>query len=101
MAKSTKDRILKRVLEEGHTDSYGTLLYTAAVMGSDAIELGPDSSVELTTWSGHLEGLRSALLCLAMYERKFGPEKAAEVVNKHIEDAIDDLASGGDAASVG
>jgi hypothetical protein len=99
MAESTKDRILKRVVEEGHTDSYGTLLYTAAVMGFDAMALGPNSSIELTTWSGHLEGLRSSLLCLAMYERRLGPEKAAEVVNQHIEDAIDDLTPGTDAGS--
>jgi hypothetical protein len=101
MAEKAKDRILKRVVEEGHTDSYGTLLYTAAVMGFDAMELGPESSFELTTWTGHFEGLRSSLLCLAMYERKLGPEKAAEVVNQHIEDAIDDLAPNDDAASAG
>jgi hypothetical protein len=99
MAESAKDRILKRVVAEGHTDSYSLLLYTAAVMGSDAVALGPDSFVELTTWSGHIEGLRSSLLCLAMYERRLGPEKAAEVVDQHIQDATDDLAAGGNAKS--
>ncbi|MEY9932585.1 hypothetical protein ABH926_007236 [Catenulispora sp. GP43] len=101
MTESAKDRILNRVIEEGHTDSYGILLYTAAAVGFDPMALSPDSSVELTTWSGHLDGLRASLLCLAMHERKLGPEKAAEVVNKHIEDAIDDLAPDGDAASAG
>lgn len=91
MADHAKDKILKRVNEEGHTDSYGTLLYLAAVMGFDPMALGPDSSLELASWSGHLDGLRSSLLCLAMYERQIGPEKAAEIVDQHILDAVDDL----------
>ena len=45
--------------------------------------------------------MRASLLCLAMHERKLGPEKASEVVNKHIEDAVDDLAPDGDAVSAG
>lgn len=95
MAEHAKDKIFKRVNEEGHTDSYGTLLYLAAVMDCDPMALSPDSALELATWSGHLDGLRSSLLCLAMYERRIGPEKAAEVVDQHILDAIDDLRPGG------
>ena len=95
MAEHAKDKILRRVNEEGHTDSYGTLLYLAAVMGFDPMALGPDNSVELTAWSGHLDGLRSSLLCLAMYERRIGPEMAAKVVNQHILDAMDDLRPSG------
>lgn len=95
MAESAKDRILKRVVEEGHTDSYCALLYTAAVMGSDPKALGPASSSEFTRWSGHLDGLRSALLCLAMYERRLGPEEAAEVVDLHFLDAMDDVRPSG------
>ena len=101
MAESAKDKILKRIGEEGHTDSYGTLLYLAAVMGFDPMALGPNSCVELATWSGHFDGLRASLLCLAMYERNIGPEKAAEVVNQHLLDAIDDLGPGGNAGSAG
>ncbi|MBS2546920.1 hypothetical protein KGQ19_08555 [Catenulispora sp. NL8] len=97
MAESAKDRILKRVNEEGHTDSYGTLLYLAAVMGFDPTALGPESSVELTVWSGHFDGLRASLLCLAMYERGIEPKKAAEVVNQHIADAMVDLGPDGNA----
>ena len=93
MAEHAKDKILKRVNQEGHTDSYGTLLYFAAVMGFDATALGPDSTLELNTWSGHLDGLRSSLLCLAMYERQIEPEKAAQVVNQHLLEAVDDLRS--------
>lgn len=91
MAEHAKNKILKRVNEEGHTDSYGTLLYLAAVMGSDPEALGPASPLEFTRWSGHLDGLRSSLLCLAMYERRLGPEEAAEVVDLHFLDAMDDL----------
>jgi hypothetical protein len=95
MAENAKDKIFKRVGEEGHTDSYATLLYLAAVMGSDPIALGPENSAELTSWSGHLDGLRSSLFCLAMYERQIGPAKAAEVVDQQILDAADDLRPSG------
>lgn len=95
MAEQAKNKILKRVNEEGHTDSYGTLLYLAAVMGSDPKALSPTSLLEFTRWSGHLDGLRSSLLCLAMYERQLGPEEAAEVVDLHVLDAMDDLRPSG------
>lgn len=101
MAESAKDKILKRVTEEGHTDSYGTLLYLAAVMGFDALAIGPETTLELTTWSGHFEGLRASLLCLAMYERQLAPESAAEAVDRHILDAIDDLGPGHSAENAG
>lgn len=101
MAERAKDRILNRVNEEGHTDSYGTLLYLAAVMGFDPMALGPKSSAELTAWTGHFEGLRSSLLCLAMYERNIEPEKAAEVVDQHIADAVVDLEPNGTAGNAG
>lgn len=97
MTESAKDKIFKSVIDEGHTDSYGTLLYTAAVMGFDPRALGPDSSVELTTWAGHYDGLRASLLCLAMYERKLEPERAAEVVDQHLENAISALTVGDNA----
>jgi membrane associated rhomboid family serine protease len=101
MAGNAKDMILKRVREEGHTDSYGMLLYMVAVMGFDPMTLGPHSPVELTSWSGHLDGLRASLLCLAMYERKLGPEGAAEVVDTHIMDALDRLHPGNNPGSGG
>lgn len=99
MADSAKDKILEKITEQGHTDSYGMLLYLAAVMGNDPVALGPDSSVELNTWSGHLDGLRASLLCLAIYERRLTPEKAAEVVDQHILAAMNDLGSSGNAGS--
>lgn len=91
MAEHAKNKILRRVNEEGHTESYGTLLYLAAVMGLDPTALGPANSLEFTAWAGHLDGLRSSLLCLAMYERQLGPEEVAEVVDQHILDAMNDL----------
>ena len=99
MAESAKDKILKRVIEEGHTGSYGTLLYMAAVMGFDPRTLGPISRLELTIWNGHFAGVRASLLCLARYERKLEPENAAKVVNQHLEDAIKDLSPDGTAGS--
>jgi len=99
MADSAKDRILGRITEQGHTDSYGTLLYLAAVMGIDPIALDPDNPVELNTWSGHLDGLRASLLWLAIYERGITPEEAADVVNQHLLAAISDLGSSGNAGS--
>lgn len=101
MAERAKQKILKRVNEEGHTDSYGMLLYLAAVMDFDPMALGPDSSAELTTWSGHFDGLRASLLWLAMFERKIGPEDAAKVVDRHITSAVDEVAHGGSSGSWG
>ncbi|MEZ0109292.1 membrane associated rhomboid family serine protease [Catenulispora sp. EB89] len=101
MADSAKDRILERIMEEGHTDSYGTLLYLVAVIGVDPMALGPANSVELTTWSGHLDGLKGSLLCLAMYERKSTPQKAAETVDRHLVEAAADLRRGDSAGSAG
>lgn len=101
MADSTKDKILQRVRQEGHTDSYGMLLHLAAVMDFDSMPLGSASSLELATWSGHLDGLRASLLCLAMYERKLAPEEAAAVVDNHITEAVDILHPGSNPGSGG
>lgn len=101
MAENAKEQILKRVREEGHTDSYGVLLYMAAVMDFDSMPVDSASSLELATWSGHLDGLRASLLCLAMYERKLTPEEAAAVVDNHIADAVDILRPGSNPGSGG
>ncbi|WP_194890896.1 hypothetical protein [Catenulispora pinisilvae] len=91
MAESGKTATLKRVMEEGHTGGYGTLLHLTAILW-----LGPEAfystyGEELTEWCGHFKGLKAALLCLAMYERQLGPEEAAMAVDRHIEAAMDDL----------
>lgn len=91
MAQSGRTATLHRVMEEGYTDSYGALLYLTAVMGSDADALAPASAGEENEWRGHLKGLRAALLCLAMHERRAEPEEVALVVGRHIEDAMDGL----------
>lgn len=89
MAESAKAATLKRVMEEGHSGGYGTLLHLTAV-----ISLGPDAfhsthGEELSEWCGHFKGLKAALLCLAMYERQFHPEEAALAVNRHLDAAMD------------
>ena len=91
MVESAKAATIKRVMEEGHTGGYGTLLHLTAVMG-----LGPEAfysthGEEFSEWCGHFKGLKAALLCLAMYERQIDPEEAALAVNRHIETVMDDL----------
>ena len=90
MAESGKAATLGRVLEEGYTDSYGTLLHLTAVMGSDPKGLR-STNEELIEWRGHFNGLKAALLCLAMHEQQIAPKEAALAVSRHIEDAMDDL----------
>lgn len=91
LCESAKASILSRVAQEGHTDSYGVLLHLVAVMGREPKALNPRTEKELAEWSGHFRGLKSALLCLAMHERKIEPGPAALVVCQHINDAADDL----------
>ena len=91
MAESGKAATLERVMEEGYTDSYGTLLHLAAVMGSGPEAFYSSHGEEFAEWCGHFKGLKAALLCLALHERQIGPEEAALVVNRHIDDAMDDL----------
>lgn len=91
MADGRKTTILKRVMEEGYTDSYGTLLHLTAVMGSDPKALEPNSDEELAEWRGHLNGLRAALLAVAMHEHKLKPRAAALVVERHLLEATNDL----------
>lgn len=90
MAESGKAATLGRVLEEGYTESYGTLLHLTAVMGS-AKALHATTNEERIEWRGHFNGLKAALLCLAMHERQITPKEAALAVCRHIEDAMDDL----------
>lgn len=91
MAESRKAATLGRVLEEGHTESYGTLLHLTAVMGAEPKALHPTNDEERIEWHGHFNGLKAALLCLAMHERQITPKEAALAVCRHIEDAMDAL----------
>ena len=91
MAENAKNAILARIAEEGHTDSYGMLLYLTAFMGLDPMMLDPVSRAEVVQWSGHFDGLRASLLWLAMHERHLGPELAADVVERQISEAVKDL----------
>ena len=91
MCESAKASILSRVMQEGHTNSYGVLLHLVAVMGTEPKALNPRTEKELTEWDGHLGGLKAALHCLAMHEQKVDPDSAALVVDQHIKEAIDDL----------
>lgn len=100
MAETAKALIVNRALQDGYTDSYGTLLHLVAVMGLNPTELKPQTERELIEWGGHFEGLRAALHCLAMHEQSIDPELAAQVVHGQITDAIDVLKRGG-AGTVG
>ena len=77
---STKELILKVVAGQGHTSSYGALLYLATLMSLGPHVPPPESDEERANWQGHRSGLRSALVCLAMHERKLGPKEAVVVV---------------------
>lgn len=101
MAESAKAATLKRVMEEGHSGGYGTLLQLTAV-----ISLGPEAfysthGEELSEWCAYFRGLKSALLCLAMYERRISPQEAALAVNRHLDAAMDAIEHRAEAGSGG
>lgn len=79
--------ISKAVAEQGHTDSHGALLHLVGLMGHDPETPEPQSEEERFNWQGHLEGLRAALLCLAMHERQLDPASAVVVVDDQLEQA--------------
>ncbi|MBS2545502.1 hypothetical protein KGQ19_01330 [Catenulispora sp. NL8] len=87
MAETPKDSVLLSLAKEGYSGSYGVLLLVAVLMGTNPDELRPESDAERDEWSGHLQGLRSALTCVAIHEAKLEPGDAAAVVQRHIEDA--------------
>ena len=95
MSERVKASIVNVVTEQGHTDSYGILVHAVALLGLDPEALAPESDEERAEWSGHARGLRSALHCLAMHEKKVGPESAALIVDQQIAQAIKSLAQSG------
>lgn len=101
MPETAKAIISNRVRQEGHTGSYGALLYLVALMGADPKALNPRTEHELVEWGGHFEGLRAALHCLVMYEKHVGPEPAAKIVGSHIAEAIADVDRCGDTGTGG
>lgn len=86
-ADGPKAAICRQIMNEGFSESYALLIHLLALMGSDPVALEPENDEELAEWRGHLKGLRAALFCLAMHERRIGPESAALVVKLHIETA--------------
>jgi hypothetical protein len=91
MTDDAKSLITDEVVKEGHSASYGELLYMVSLLGPDPVLLGPDSEEELVEWRGYSKGLRSALTCLAMYERRMEPEPAVLVVGAQVAHAVDIL----------
>ena len=85
MCESAKASILNRFMQDGHTYGYGALLHLIALMELDPKAPKPQSDEERANWQGHLEGLRAALLCLAMQERTLDPASAAMVVDEQLE----------------
>ena len=87
----SKALINKAVADQGHTDGYGALLHLVVLMQLDPEIPKPRSDEERANWQGHLEGLRAALLCLAMHERTLDPESAARAVEEQVEQARAEL----------
>jgi hypothetical protein len=86
MAETPRSTVLRLLAREGYSGSYGTLLVMAVLIGADPDGLTPETDAERFEWWGHLQGLRAALVCLAMYEANLSPLQAAVAVQRHIED---------------
>jgi hypothetical protein len=86
-ADGAKAEIRRQITDEGFSESYALLIHLLALVGFDPVALEPESDEELAEWRGHLTGLRAALFCLVMHERRIGPESAALVVKLHVEKA--------------
>ncbi|MFL6110904.1 MAG: hypothetical protein ACJ786_06080 [Catenulispora sp.] len=91
MTDTAKSVILSRLADEGFSGSYGALLFMTVLVGTDAETLEPESEEERHEWRGHLYGLRSALVCVVMHEAGVGPEDAAGIVRRQLEEAAWDL----------
>ena len=78
--RSLKEVIRQVAAEQGHTGSYAALLYLMALTSVGPDLPAPKSAEERANWQGHRNGLRSALVCLAMHERQLSPKEAAVVV---------------------
>ena len=80
MIETDKPTLLRRLADDGFSEGYGSLLFLTALVGTDAEALDPETDEERSEWRGHLRGLRSALVCLAMHDTKLSPAVAAAVV---------------------
>ena len=87
MDMTPKERIFTMARSVELSESYAALLHMTAAMGSDSKTLMPTSDEERLTWEGHLLGLVAALHCLAIQERQFDPDDAAEIVDLHLSQA--------------
>lgn len=88
MADEAKASVLDRVAAQGFTSSYGSLLFHAALLGTDPEILAPRGDEERFEWRGHNKGLQAALVCLVMHEQQLDPELAVMVVMTHVEEAM-------------
>lgn len=101
MAEGAKAVVLERLADQGFSNSYGSLLFLAALVGTDTEQLDPKSDEERFEWRGHVKGLQSALLCVAMYEHGLDPELAGLVVMTHVDEAMAIISMSGRAGSGG
>jgi hypothetical protein len=97
MSDGGKAAICKQITDEGYSEGYALVVHLLALMGPDLTGLGPESLEELAEWRGHLKGLRAALFCIVMHERRIGPESAALIVKQHVEFATSVLNDPGEA----
>jgi len=86
-AMTPKERIFAVARSLELSESYAALLHMTAAMGSESKTLVPTSDEERLTWAGHQLGLVAALHCLAMQERQFDPDSAAQIVDVHLSQA--------------
>ena len=78
-----KSHILALATSLDLSASYGALLHMTAVMEAEP-RTPAKTEEERTVWDGHILGLISALHCVAMQEKHFEPEAAAEIVDSHL-----------------
>jgi hypothetical protein len=93
VSEHVKEIITKRLTAAGFSESYGAVVHLLALMKSDPTTLQAEHGVELAVWRGHFEGLRSALHCMVMVEKKTGPKSTARIVSEHLAEALADFGS--------
>jgi hypothetical protein len=86
-AGAAKSALLRRLEGDGFSEGYGSLLFLATLLGTDAEDLRPKNDEERFEWRGHLRGLRAALACLAIHDASLTPGEAAAVVEEHLAEA--------------
>lgn len=91
MTERAKTTVIHRLSTAGYSSSYGALVYTVALLGTNPGQLELASDEEQHEWLGYRKGLRAALACLAMHEKGLDPATVATTVGQHLFEAHLDL----------